>query len=375
MRVLHMANSYFFINRLLMGKLRGLADSGVRIETASPAPEGSTPLPFPAHDFPVPRAINPAGDVRAFYSALTIIRRGNYDIVHTHSAKAGFIGRMAAYFLDVPCVHSAHGLPFYDGQRHPSKEFYRALEHFAGKRCDCVLAQNHEDCETLKNILPGGSVFYEGNGLDLKAVSAHASGRAKARESMGLKETDVAVAMFARLEPVKRQDVFIDAFDLSAAENPDLVAVFAGNDMGLGGEFSKRVLDKVNHSPNRDRIRLLGFLDEPLSALCGCDIVAITSEKEGLPRIVMEGMALGLPVCATNAPGTRELVLGGVSGFLSPVNDYRAFSKNLSALTKDADLRKSMGSAAMRFAEAELDESRVISRILRAYDYVLTERS
>ena len=375
MRVLHIANSCFFVDRLLSGKLSGLSAEGITVEAAAPVPKAAAELPFLVHDLPVPRSISPISDARAFLRAAEIIRNGHYDIVHTHSAKAGFVGRMAAYFLDVPCVHSAHGLPFYAGQSRLCHGFYKALEGFAGKRCSLILAQNHEDCETLRALLPDQKVLYEGNGLDAAAASAFSAQRDAARRRLGLKESDVAVALFARVEPVKRQDVFLDAFEQAAAQNSDLVAVFAGADMGRGGKFAALIKSRIEHSPFRGRIRSLGFLDEPLFALSGCDIVALTSEKEGLPRIVMEGMALSLPVCATDAPGTRELVRHGSNGLLSPVGDSAAFCANLLELSKDASFRKTLGEAGNRFALAELDESMVIKRILSAYSSILAERS
>ncbi len=375
MRVLHIANSYFFVERLLSGKLSGLLTEGITVEAAAPVPKDAAELPFLVHDLPVPRSISPINDAKAFFRAAEIIRKGHYDIVHTHSAKAGFVGRMAAYFLDVPCVHSAHGLPFYAGQSRLRHGFYKALERYAGKRCSMVLAQNHEDCETLRTLLPDQKVLYEGNGLDVAAASAFAIHRESARRQLGLKDSDVAVALFARVEPVKRQDVFLDAFEQAAAQNGDLVAVFAGADLGRGGKFAAAIKSRIEHSPFCDRIRSLGFLDEPLFTLSGCDIVALTSEKEGIPRIVMEGMALSLPVCATDAPGTRELVRHGSNGLLSPVGDSAAFCANLLELSKDANLRKALGAAGSRFALAELDESMVIKRILAAYSTILAERS
>ncbi|MGI6150662.1 MAG: glycosyltransferase [Christensenellales bacterium] len=375
MRVLHIANSYFFVDRLLFGKLKGLASEGVVVEAAAPVPKDAAALPFLVHHLPIPRSISPVGDAIAFFRALEIIRKGHYDIVHTHSAKAGFVGRLAAYFLDVPCVHSAHGLPFYAGQSPLCHGLFKSLERFAGRRCSLLLAQNHEDCETLRTLLPDQKVLYEGNGLNVAATAAYSCQRDAARKRLGLRESDVAVAMFARFEPVKRQDVFLDAFEQAAAQNSDLIAVFAGADMGRGGKFADAIRQRIEHSPFRSRILNLGFLKEPLSTLCGCDIVALTSEKEGIPRIVMEGMALSLPICATDAPGTRELVRHGANGLLSPVGDSAGFCANLLELARDERIRKSFGEAGNRFAQAELDESLVIKRIMVAYSWILADWS
>ena len=375
MRVLHMANSYFFIERLLRGKLNGLCEEGIKIEAAAPILNNRVSLPFVVHDLPIARSISPVNDLNAFFRALKIIRNGNYDIIHTHSAKAGFIGRLAAYFLDIPCVHSAHGLPFYSGQQYLSRGFFKALERFVGKRCSLILTQNHEDCDVLHSMLPYQKVLYEGNGLNVAHTEAYSEQREYARNYLGLKDTDIAVAMFARVEPVKRQDVFLNSFEMAASKNENLIAVFAGTDMGRGERFAGSIRDRIACSPYRNRILTLGFLEEPLFALSGCDIVALTSEKEGIPRIVMEGMALGLPICATDAPGTKEIVRHGSSGLLSPVNDSVAFSANLLALSKNSSLRAALGEAGNKYAWAELDESLVIKRILSAYSYVLAERS
>ena len=374
MRVLHLANSYFFAGRLLAGKLAGLQALGYFVEVAAPPPTGQAPsLPCPFHPLPMARSIRPGADLASLCSCVKLLRSGRYDAVHTHSSKAGLIGRAAARICGVPCLHSVHGLPFYQGQNPFAYAFFRELELFAGRRTDLLLTQNREEQRLLRALLPGheSRILYEGNGLDLSLAGAFAKRRSAARKALGLLPTDVALAFFCRTEPVKRPLDFLRAFEQAHRQNPALKAILAGADLGRGARCAREFGCALQASPAKAAIRCLGFLTEPLAVLCGCDAAVLTSEKEGLPRILMEAMALGLPCAATDVTGTRELVSHGTRGLLSPLGDTGALAKHLLLLANDPALRQKLGQNARAYAERELDERLVIDRIARAYDLLM----
>ena len=368
-RVLHIANTQFFVEHLLAGKLRGLSQAGYAIEVAAPRVHDPA-LPYPFHNLPIPRNLSPLGDIRALYETVRLLKSGRFDLVHTHSAKAGFIGRAGAWLCGLPSLHTAHGLPFYQGQPPLPRLLYRNLERLAAKCCNGVLCQNRADLQTLTKLhfLPESALFYEGNGVDVDALRSHLPERAAIRRELGLEERDVAVALFARLEPVKDHATFLSALSRVCAQDPRCVALLAGANFGRSGRYERELRASIERHPFRSRIKLLGFREDASRLLCGCDAAVLTSRKEGVPRILMEAMSIGLPVAATSAPGTRELVRHGVTGLLSPVGDSEALARNLLEIVREPELRARLGAAAARYAQSELAENAVIGRILRAYN-------
>ncbi len=375
MRVLHIANTWFFVERLLSGKLEGLRDAGWDVHAAAPVPEEKRGALLPCwfHPLPMARDIAPFSDGRTLLCCMKLLSEGNYDLVHTHSAKAGFLGRLAAWLCGVPCVHTVHGLPFYEGQPALSRTLCRALEWLAAHWCEGILSQNSADLSALRalNVLPPQRIFYEGNGLNLPQTARVAACRSDMRAELGLSETDVAIGLLARLEPVKDHRTFLRGFEELCRRDKRAVAVVAGGNFGRSSEYARETLRQYESSPFKGRIRLLGYRKDPCRVLSACDILALTSEKEGLPRVVMEAMTLGLPVAATDAPGTRELVRNGVNGLLVPVGNPHALCEALERLSASPALRARLGAAGERFAWRELSEKRVLSRILSAYESIV----
>ena len=154
-RVLHIANTQFFVEHLLAGKLRGLSQAGYAIEVAAPRVQDPA-LPYPFHNLPIPRNLSPLGDIRALYETVRLLKSGRFDLVHTHSAKAGFIGRAGAWLCGLPSLHTAHGLPFYQGQPPLPRLLYRNLEDVR-----LLLTRVSRDRATGERLTedPGGSGF------------------------------------------------------------------------------------------------------------------------------------------------------------------------------------------------------------------------
>ena len=377
MRVLHIANTSFFVERLLSGKLEGLRKAGWEVHAAAPLPpedHSGASLPCWFHPLPMARNIAPFEDARTLFACTRLIAQGGYDLIHTHSAKAGFLGRLAAWLCAVPCLHTVHGLPYYDGQPFFQRNAYRALEWLAAHWCAGILSQNREDIDQLKRLraLPPDRIFYEGNGLDFEQVAQWRAKREAVRRELKLEKDDVAIALLARLEPVKDHRTFLRAFEEVFQTCPRAVAVVAGGNFSRNSVYEREILRAFSISPAKGRIRMLGYRKDAGQILAGCDILALTSEKEGLPRVVMEAMGLGLAAVATDVPGTRELIRDGITGLLVPFGNAYALADAFRRLIASPALRARLGAAAQRFARQELDEQQVISRILNAYQYTVT---
>jgi glycosyltransferase involved in cell wall biosynthesis len=362
MKVLHVTNTFFFAERLLYAKLRALSDAGYDVHVACPAPrtlEGIT-----CHAMPMRRTISPY-DMVTYFQLKQLLLKEKFDIVHTHSAKAGFIGRLAAHAAEVPHIfHTYHGLPFYDGQNRVAYRLYSHLEKFVFSRADALFSQNREDMDALLAAgAPPKRVFYEGNGIDVDAYAPDAALRESTRKKLGLLDDDVAVGLFARIEPVKGHMVLFDALHHLSAPCRVLLA---GANMGASGRYEHLVRRRAGACG----CTLLPHQNDMRALLCAMDILVLPSKKEGIPRIVMEAMTTGLPVVATDVCGTREIVINGRTGLLVPYGDASALAHALETLISDATLRKSLGNNGRTYALAHFDECAVIAQMLRAYSFL-----
>lgn len=268
--------------------------------------------PFQWRDIPMSRTIRPLRDLKSIWQMRKLFKRERYDIVHTHTAKAGLIGRVAAKLAGVPTIiHTSHGLPFYEGQARGPHTIYKLLERAAARFCDALASQNREDIAALQRLAPWRSVYFEGNGVDLAKLDKAASNalaRLNAKDlkrAYGIREDVPLLLMAARFEPVKDHALLLDAISQAKqAGKLCWVTALAGQ-----GPLEQEVRKRIEEEGLEDDIVLIGQQSPLVPWLLIADAVTLTSEKEGIPRSLMEAMAYGKPVVATDVLGTRELVV------------------------------------------------------------------
>ena len=375
-RVLHVSNTDFFLTRLLIGKMTGLEKAGYEIHAAAPDSGRSGELAgcgIRFFDVPIPRKISLLKDYRAYRRLVKVIRSGGYDIVHTHSAKAGFIGRLAAHRAGTPCIlHTAHGLPFYEGQSPLKHRAYRFFERCGQKRADLLLSQNREDMQAMIDygLEAPERILYEGNGIDIEGVRREAA-RAPIKDVPDTEGKEV-IGFFARIEPVKGHRIFLRALRELLKERPNVLCLMAGANMGMEDAYARRVMDDIRRLGLRRAVCCLGFRDDAIRLITLCDIVVLPSEKEGIPRVLMEAMALGKPVVATDVRGTRELVENEKTGLLVPYGDVSALAAAMGRLLTDREFASRVGEAARLRVEREFDENLVVGRLKDIYRSALS---
>lgn len=339
-RLLVIATAYQSIVTILDSKLKVLAKHpsyDVCAASSEKEPDEDRKPAVVFFPVPIPRTIRVFGDIHAVFSLIFLIRREQFDLVHTHTAKAGFVGAIAGWICGIPVIHSYHGLPFFPGQKRTAYSIYKLIEIFLSRFRRCVFTQNHFDFEILKHTCAiACPVIYEGNGVDVGTVQANAS-----RYSSFVKpiysEASFKIACIARLEPVKYLTTLIDAVKFLKSKGVDVECVIAGK-----GPL-KQDLETRIHKDNLHGI--LKIIYTPyIHALINCaDCVVLTSIKEGIPRSLMEAMALNKPVVATDVVGTNELVLNEKTGILVPFNDQDKFNEAILRLINDAALRLRLG--------------------------------
>jgi glycosyltransferase involved in cell wall biosynthesis len=260
-----------------------------------------------------------------------LILRHRVRLVHSHGKGAGLHGRLAARLTGVPAIHTFHGIHY---ERYPvvARTAYLALERRLSGCTRIIVnvsyAQEREGL-ALRLFRPGQSRVVR-NGIDVGGLRARALARPRARAVLGVDPAAVVVGSAARLDEVKRLDLLLRA--AAVAPGPPFTVVLIG-----GGPEDERLRRLAGELGLHRRVIFPGEVADAAPLLTALDVFAAPSRKEGLPLGVLEAMALGLPVLASDIPAHRE-VLGDDSGGLVAAT-VQAFSAGLAALVSDAGLR------------------------------------
>jgi glycosyltransferase involved in cell wall biosynthesis len=311
------------------------------------------------------RRPQPGDDVRALVAVATQIRRFRPDIVHTHTTKAGVIGRVAARACGVPAVvHTYHGHLLH-GHFSPVKT--RAIIHVerllarATTRLVAVGAQVRDDLLEAGIGQPGQYVMVP-PGVDLPTPPE----RPTARRLLGLPAKGLVVAYVGRLTAIKRPERFIEVAAKLLAGRPDVISVISGE-----GDLLVRVQEQAR--PLGQGVRFLGWRRDVENVLAAADVVVLTSDNEGMPVSLIEASLVGLPIVATRVGSTAEVVVDGVTGFLTSTN-VPAILASVRRLLDDGDLRARMGAAAREHALRSFGRARLIADTARLYEEIRARR-
>ena len=315
---------------------------------------------IPWRDFPeLVRPIHPYRDISALIRLFHFFKEQRFDIVHTHSSKTGFIGRLAAHLAGVPIViHTMHGLPFHEFS-HPLKvALYSYAEKLAGLASNRVIFVNHEERELVlqKKILPASKAVTIYNGIDLDQIRQinQAGERAKFRKQWRIDENDFIVGYVGRLWEQK------DPATLKAiiSECADLPVRF----LIVGDGPFKREFD-AEFGDDR-RVIMTGWLDNPMTMYPAIDVLLLPSLWEGLPMTLIEAMAFGKPLIASNIKGNRECIWDGENGLLCPARNPAAFRGAIAQLAGENRMYQHMARTsldkAIRYFNAKTNSRRVI---------------
>ena len=297
------------------------------------------------------RSVRFGGDLRAFVAIRRAIRDYRPDIVHTHTAKAGVLGRLAAATCRVPVrVHTFHGHVLHGYFNRWVTRLVRIVEGLLARRTTALVAVGERVRDELLGAGIGRSDQYVviPPGVALEARPD----RVSARNGLGLPLNRPLVLFVGRLTAVKRPDRLIEAMALVLDTRPDAVLAIAGE-----GELLEETRSRAE--PLGESVRFLGWQRDIAGLYAAADCMVLTSDNEGMPVTLIEAAMAGVPSVTTDVGSAREVVLDGVTG-LVVAPDAAAVADGLVRLL-DNDLRHRMGAAARARAEAEFDTRRLIT--------------
>jgi glycosyltransferase involved in cell wall biosynthesis len=301
------------------------------------------------------REIKPLKDFRALVKlrgVLKQIRRGVQNskvIVHTHSSKAGILGRWAARLAGIRLiVHSVHGFSFNDYQPSLVRAFYVFLERITARITTVFVTVSEADREKgiTKRIFKGEDVTLIRSGIDIKRFCDLSCDRISLREKLGVDRDAPVVAMVACFKPQKAPLDFVRVAKVVLDERSDARFCLVGD--GLLRPQIETLIDEMKIS---DKVVLLGWRKDIPEIMHSIDLLLLTSLWEGLPRVLPQAMASGIPVVATDVNGSPEAVKNGLNGYLLPPGDVAGMAQKIIYLLNNPGEARAMGQKGRELVE------------------------
>lgn len=376
MRMLQVCAVDFTAYHLLGPLLRAARVAGWDVEFACADGPFATQLReegFTFRRIPMARSASPRLAAAAVSLAWTL-RERPVDLIHTHTPAGGIVGRLAALGWHGPVVHTFHGLPFEGRPNGLVEHGFVIAERLLARRTTFFFSQAAGDVPRAAalGICRPADVLVIGNGVDLARFRPDPDARRLLRSELGIPERAVVCVTVSRLVREK------GLLELAAAatrlmDRTDLYFVIVGDALpsdrtSVTHELARHeVVDRLGA-----RWRLLGHRPDVARLLKMADVFVLPTYREGLPRSIVEAMATGLPVVATDIPACRELVRAGKTGILVPPRDAAALARAIASLAADAATRATMATEARAVAVAEHDERRVLDLQLNVFRRLVT---
>jgi glycosyltransferase involved in cell wall biosynthesis len=322
------------------------------------------------------REISPVRDLVAALRLAAEIRRTRPDVLHTHTAKAGAIGRAAALLAGRArpkvVIHTYHGHVLNGYFGHVGTTVFRAIERLLAHGSDALIAvspQVRDDLVAL-DIAPARKFAVVRLGIDLLPRVGTTVETAKLRRRLGIGTERFVVGWFGRMTAVKRTKDLVDALVALRGRGVDACLLLVGD--GADREALERYANERGVA--RD-LFLLGYQKEVADLYALADAVVLTSVNEGTPVTIIEALAAGRPVVSTDVGGVADVVRDGVDGFLVPVGDSEAMAARLAQLAADPALGKRLGAAGRAHVLDRYAVARLIDDVDCLYRSMLDEMS
>jgi glycosyltransferase involved in cell wall biosynthesis len=322
------------------------------------------------------RPIRPASDLRALAALRALFRRERYHIVHTHSSKAGILGRVAAKLAGVPIVvHTLHSLVFHEYQAAWQNRIYILLKRACAPLTDVLISVNDQTARGALAAGIGGAdkhlTIHSGIPLDPFLGISDRLPVAEAKRQLGIPAEAPTVGKIARLFPLKGHDQFFDAAARIAAQEPRAWFILVGD-----GPLRESLEARAAALGIRERTVFTGRVDPADIPACiqAMDVVVHTSLREGIARVLPQAGAVGKPVVTFALDGAPEVIVSGESGILVPPLDTVLLADHVVELMRAPGRREAFGRRARAIAEQHFRVEHMVERIDRVYQDLLARK-
>jgi glycosyltransferase involved in cell wall biosynthesis len=317
------------------------------------------------------RSIKPHADLVAFWKLFRLIRRERYHIVHTHSSKAGVLGRLAARLAGTPLiVHTLHSLVFHDYQPRIVNWMLRLVKKAVAPLTDQYISVADVTSEKAiaAGIAPAEKFCTIRSGMELDWFLGAGIEADRIRQEFGIPADALVVGKIARLFPLKGHDELLDAAPEIVLRHPGVWFFLVGD-----GVLYEHVRERARRAGILENFVFAGLVErERIPQLIGAmDVVVHTSLREGLPRVLPQALAVGKPCVSFALDGAPEVVIHGETGFLVKPRDAAGLADAVSRLLDDPALRERMGEAGRRVVDPAYRAETMVTEIAELYSQLL----
>ena len=289
---------------------------------------------------PFERRIAPFNDILSLIELYKFIRKEKFDIVHTATSKAGFLGRLAAYLTGVPIIlHTIYELPQNSTQNIFLKRFYRKLETLAAQWTDHIITISNPNYNqiVLEKTTSSQKITIIPNGIDITKYDLEVDVSAKKRE-LGIPDGAYIVGTVGRLETPKGHKYLLQGIPLILQKFPNTIFLIVG-----AGILREQLEDTVKQMGVEKNVIFTGFREDLIEIMHTFDLFCLPSLWEGFGVVIAEAMACSLPVVASNVGGIADVVEDGVTGILVQPKNPKLIAKAIMKLLNDNCLAEKMG--------------------------------
>lgn len=320
------------------------------------------------------RELNPKNDLLALWELFWLLRqeKKKYSpiIVHTHSSKAGILGRWASFLAGIPIIiHSYHGFGFNDYQPFYLRWLFINLERATARITDSFIFVSRANMAKALQLGIGKDKGYHliRSGIEIERFKPKAIDIQKKRKELGI-ENGKVVTMVSCLKPQKNPLDFARSAKIVLEHFPDVWFVHCGD-----GELRPDLEKLIKDLGIQDRVKLLGWRRDIPEIMWASDLIVLTSLWEGLPRVYPQAMASERAIIGTNVDGAKEAVINGVNGYLVAPKDYQSLAQKIIELLKDDKKRIAFGKKGAELVE-EFDIWKMVQKQEELYQRLLQEK-
>lgn len=323
------------------------------------------------------RTPNFKSDRLAYKKIKQIIQEYQPDIVHTHAAKAGALGRNAAKSCGVPViVHTFHGHIFHSYFGKIKTRLFQFIEQRLAKKSTRIIAISETQKSELANefhIAKASKIKVIPLGFDLHKFNNNSEiNRKITREKFNIKDDEIAIALIGRLAPIKDHAFFLDVIESIQNQTNKSVRVFIVGDGEERDAIEKRI--KEIKQTDRFRIEMTSWIKDIAAFNPGMDIICLTSKNEGTPVSLIEAQASNVAIISTDVGGVRDILIENETGFIVTKGAINEYTEKLLELIEDDKLRNSMAKKGWPFVKEKFHYSTLVRNVEDLYKELLNEK-
>ncbi|HOS84384.1 MAG TPA: glycosyltransferase [Bacteroidales bacterium] len=308
------------------------------------------------------RSIGIWSDIQALRRIIRILKTEKPDIVHTHAAKAGTLGRIAAWYCGVPYIyHTFHGHVFHSYFNPIITKIFIVIEKFLASRCTAIVAiselQKHE-LGTIFSICSPQKIEIIPLGFDLEKFTQNLDEKRKQfRQTYSIADNEIAIGIVGRLVPIKNHPLFIEAFSQCLAKTTKSIRAFIIGDGEIRAQLEE-LWNSLEADIHTSKLTFTSWIQDVDVVYAGLDIVCLTSHNEGTPVSLIEAQAAGKPIVSTNVGGIQNIVEENKTALLT-TNTVTDFTEKLLQIIENDELRETMSAYSQTFSTEKFSYKRL----------------